>query len=220
MHSTTWCTAVATAVSLLAAGAAMGQQQKQNAEASVSKNGIPYVPDDKLGPPDLIAAIKSRRPHGKLLNLDRMLLHSPNFTQGWNTMFAAIRNKLSLPGKLREIAIMSIAVYNKADYEWIQHEPEFLKAGGTQQQLQALKSNIDAAEKDGKLFDETERATLTLTREMTKNVAVSDATIQRIRGLLKNDQYLIELIGTIAGYNMVSRFLLATGVEMEQTGND
>ncbi len=181
----------------------------------VSNNGIPYVPHDDVGPPDLLAAIKSRRPNGRLLDLDRMLLHSPNFTQGWNTMFAAIRNKLSLPGKLRELAIMSIGVYNNAGYEWFQHEPEFLEAGGTQQQLQALKSNIDAAEKDAKLFDETERATLTLTREMTKNVAVPEATIQRIRGLLENDQHLIELIGTIAGYNMVSRFVVATGLENE-----
>jgi alkylhydroperoxidase family enzyme len=203
MQATTWC---------MAAGAAGAQQSSQ---PTVSKTGIPYPPDDQLGPPDLLAAIKSRRTGGKLLNLDRMLLQSPNFTQGWNTMFGAIRNKLSLPGKLRELTIMAIGVYNNAGYERFQHEPEFLKAGGTREQLQQLKSNIDAAEKDAKLFDETERATLTLTREMTKNVAVPDATIQRIRGLLKNDQHLIEMIGTIAGYNMVSRFAVATGLQNE-----
>jgi alkylhydroperoxidase family enzyme len=212
MQAMTWCMAAAMAMSVLAAGAARAQQASQ---ATVSKTGIPYPSESQLGPPDLIAAIKSRRTGGKLLNLDRMLLHSPNFTQGWNTMFGAIRNKLSLPGKLRELAIMSIGVYNNAGYEWFQHEPEFLKAGGTREQLQELKTNIDAAEKDAKLFDETERATLTLTREMTKNVAVPEATIQRIRKVLNNDQHLVELIGTIAGYNMVSRFVVATGLENE-----
>jgi alkylhydroperoxidase family enzyme len=215
MQATTWCMAAVVAMSVLAAGAARAQQPAPKTEPSASKTGIPYPSDDQLGPPDLIAAIKSRRTGGKLLNLDRMLLHSPNFTQGWNTMFGAIRNKLSLPGKLRELAIMSIGVYNDAGYEWFQHEPEFLKAGGTREQLQAMRSNIDAAERDAKLFDETERATLALTREMTKNVAVPQATIQRIRGLLKNDQHLVELIGTIAGYNMVSRFVVATGLENE-----
>src|SRR5205814_944382 len=102
---------------------------------TVSKTGIPYIDEAKAGPPDLLEAIKSRRPGGKLLNLDRMLLHSPNFTKGWNTMFAAIRGQLALPGKLREIPIMAIAVLNKAEYEWAQHEPEFLKAGGTKDQL-------------------------------------------------------------------------------------
>jgi len=37
-----------------------------------------------------------------------------------------------------------------------------------------------------------------------------------VRSLLP-DQQVIELVGTIAGYNMVSRFLLATGVEIEST---
>ena len=177
---------------------------------TVSKTGIPYIDEAKAGPPDLLEAIKSRRPGGKLLNLDRMLLHSPNFTKGWNTMFAAIRGQLALPGKLRELPIMAIAVINKADYEWAQHEPEFLKAGGTKEQLAALKT----LKADPKLFDQAELAALQLTMEMTRDVQVKQATIDKVRSVLP-DQQVIELVGTIAGYNMVSRFLLATGVEIE-----
>jgi alkylhydroperoxidase family enzyme len=180
--------------------------------AKVSKMGIPYVDDDKAGPADLVAAIRSRRPGGKLLNLDRMLLHSPNFAKGWNTMFAAIRGQLALPGKLRELPIMAIAVLNKADYEWVQHEPEFLKAGGTREQLAALKE----MKADPKLFDAAELAALQLTTEMTRDVQPKQATVEKLRALLPDPQ-VIELIGTIAGYNMVSRFLLATGVEIEST---
>jgi alkylhydroperoxidase family enzyme len=180
-------------------------------QARVSKMGIPYLTDDdKAGPPDLIAAIRSRRPGGKLLNLDRMLLHSPNFAKGWNTMFAAIRGQLALPGNLRELPIMAIAVLNKADYEWAQHEPEFLKAGGTREQLAALKE----MRADPKLFDAKELAALQLTTEMTRDVQPKQATVEKLRSLLP-DQQVVELIGTIAGYNMVSRFLLATGVEIE-----
>jgi alkylhydroperoxidase family enzyme len=62
--------------------------------------------------------------------------------------------------------------------------------------------------------DESERATLALTLEMTRSIKVSDATLKRVRGLLPLDQ-VVELIGTIAGYNMASRFLVATGVELE-----
>ena len=162
---------------------------------NVSKTGIPYVADDdKAGPPDLLAAIRARRPGGKLLNLDRMLLQSPSFAKGWNGMFGAIRGQLALPGKLRELPIMAIAVMNKAEYEWAQHEPEFLKAGGTKEQLAALQ----------------------LTTEMTRDVQVKQATLDKVRSLLP-DQQVVELIGTIAGYNMVSRFLIATGVEIEPT---
>jgi len=181
----------------------------------VSKSGIAYLSDDQVGPPDLVAAIKSRRSGGKLLNLDRVLLQSPNFTKGWNGMFGAIRNQLSLPGKLRELAIMQIGVLNKSEYEWGQHEGEFLKAGGTRQQLDALQAGAAESGGDPKLFDESERATLQLTREMTRKIEVSPATMKHVRSLLPDAQ-VVELVGTIAGYNMVSRFVVATGVEMEE----
>ena len=179
---------------------------------TVSQMGIPYVTDDKAGPPDLIEALRARRPGHQLWYLDRMLLNSPSFAKGWNTMFGAIRGQLSLPGKLREIPIMAIAVMNKADYEWAAHEPEFLKAGGTKEQLAALQK----LQGDPKLFDETERAALQLAIEMTREVKPKQATIDQLRKLLPDSQ-LVELIGTIAGYNMVSRFLLATGVDLEAT---
>ncbi len=193
---------------------ALGEEVTKRESKTVSKSGIPYRPDnDQAGPPDLVVLIRSRR-GGKLLNLDRMLLHSPNFAKGWNAMFAAIRNQLSLKPNLRELAIMTIGALNKADYEWVQHEGEFLSAGGTREQLVALK-DPKTAERNDKLFSEVQRATLALTREMTRDIVVSDATMKRIRGLL-SDQELVELIGTISGYNMVSRFLIATGIDQEK----
>ncbi|HET9622974.1 MAG TPA: carboxymuconolactone decarboxylase family protein [Kofleriaceae bacterium] len=183
--------------------------------ADAAKSGIAYKPDgDQAGPKELVDAIRARRAGGKLLNLDRMLLNSPPFARGWNTMFAAIRKELALPGKLREICIMAIGTLNHADYEWAQHEKELLAAGGTPDQLAALR-NVAAAIKNTKLFDDTERAALALADEMTRNVRVSDATMKRIRKALPDDQ-VVELIGTIAGYNMVSRFVVATGVELEK----
>lgn len=202
------------AIAAVCAAPALADQAAPSTPRTVSRSGIPYkVDNDQLGPKDLVEAIRSRRPNGKLLNLDRILLHSPSFAKGWNGLFAAIRGQLALPGKLREIAIMAIGALNHADYEWAQHEKEFLKAGGTDAQLAALK-NVAAAVKNDKLFDESERATLALTDEMTRSIKVSDATMKRIRKALPDDQ-VVELIGTIAGYNMASRFLVATGVELE-----
>src|SRR5256885_2355776 len=201
--------------SALAAEAQSPAAQPKSAAKTVSTTGIPYLPDnDQAGPPELLQAIRARRPNGKLLNLDRMLLHSPEYATAWNTMFGTIRNKLSLDGRLRETAIMAIGVLNKADYEWIQHEPEYVKTGGSKEQLAALKRDIAGAENDAKLFTEPERAVLALTREMTRNIEVSPATLKRVRTVL-DDKQLIELIGTISGYNMVSRFAVATGLEVE-----
>jgi alkylhydroperoxidase family enzyme len=196
------------------AAPALADQATTTSPKTVSRMGIPYKPDDdQIGPKELVDAIRSRRPGGKLLNLDRILLHSAAYAKGWNGLFAAIRGQLALPPKLRETAIMAVGALNQADYEWVQHESEYLKAGGTQAQLAALK-NVAAAAKNDNLFDEAERATLVLTEEMTRSIKVSDATMKRIRKQLPLDQ-VIELIGTIAGYNMASRFLVATGVELE-----
>ena len=63
---------------------------------------------------DLVATIRSRRSSGKLLNLDRMLLHSPPFARGWNSMFAAIRNQLQVPRHINELAICAVARLNNA----------------------------------------------------------------------------------------------------------
>jgi alkylhydroperoxidase family enzyme len=206
--------AVVLATVVLCASPAVADPPVSLTPKAVSRSGIPYKPDgDDAGPKELVDAIRARRAGGKLLNLDRMLLNSPAFAKGWNTMFGAIRGQLALPGKLREIAIMAIGALNQAEYEWAQHEKEFYAAGGTKDQLAAIK-NVSAAANNDKLFTEGERATLALTDEMTRKIKVSDATMKRIRKALPDDQ-VVELIGTIAGYNMVSRFAVATGLDLE-----
>ena len=171
---------------------------------------IPYRNEDDPQIGDLVDSIKARR-KGNLINLDRMLLHSPPFAQGWNALLGAVRRSLEIPPRVRELAICAVARLNKAGYEWYQHAPEFLDAGGPQAQLDAL-DDVDAAARDARLFDEAERAALQLTLEMTRGVEVSDATLERARKAF-GDRQLTELVGTIATYNMVSRFLVALGVD-------
>lgn len=174
---------------------------------------IPTVPEAELGPLEIVAAVRQRR-GGSLLNLDRMLLNSPAYAIGWNAFLGAVRNHLALDARLRELAICAVAVLNGADYELDQHAPEFLQAGGTQAQLTALQ-DIFSARYDADLFDEAERATLTLTREMTLHVTVSDACFERVRLALPDPQQQVELVGVVAAYNMVSRFLVALQVAPE-----
>jgi alkylhydroperoxidase family enzyme len=174
---------------------------------------IPHVPDAQLGPVDVVEAIRKRR-GGTLLNLDRMLLNSPAFAVGWNGFLGAVRNALSLDAKLRELAICAVAVLNHADYELLQHAPEWLAAGATPAQLERLQ-DYDAALHDAALFSEAERAVLQLTREMTRNVQVSNACFARAQQALASMQALVELVGVIAAYNMVSRFLEALQVAPE-----
>lgn len=174
---------------------------------------IPYVPIDLAEPADVVAAIRKRR-GGSLSHLDRLLLHSPNLAQGWNTYLGAVRQHLSLSPKLREIIMCAVAVLNKAEYEFHHHAPELFKAGGTQAQADALR-NVAEAARDTQLFDETERAVIQLTYEMTRNVEVSPVTLEKVQMLLNDDQAVVEAVATVAAYNMVSRVIVACDVRPE-----
>ena len=67
---------------------------------------------------------------------------------------------------------------------------------------------------DASLFDELENATIALSAQMTKDVKVDDATFDTLRMHL-GEAATVELVGVIAAYNMVSRFLVALGIEPE-----
>ena len=51
---------------------------------------LPLLRDDQVGPPEVVAAIRQRR-GGQLLELDRLLLHSPAFAAGWNDFLGKVR---------------------------------------------------------------------------------------------------------------------------------
>jgi alkylhydroperoxidase family enzyme len=205
--------------------AADAQQQKTDKAASPSTDTrffrkevsnmprIPYKPYDNAGPEELVAPIRARR-GGTLLNLDRMLLHSPAYAIGWNGFLRTVRTELSLPPKLRELTVCGVAVLNGAEYGFHHHAPEFMKAGGTEAQVRALRG-FEAAANNTALFDAAERAVMQLTFEMTRNVQVRDTAFAAVKAALPDEQQVVELVSVIATYNMVTRFLVALGVEPE-----
>jgi alkylhydroperoxidase family enzyme len=67
---------------------------------------------------------------------------------------------------------------------------------------------------DPSLFDELGNATIGLAFQMTTMIHVEDATFETLLAHLGRSQ-VVELVGVIATYNMVSRFLVALGVEPE-----
>jgi len=173
---------------------------------------IPYQPLDLAEPQALVNAIRARR-GGTLLNLDRILLYSPPLAEGWNGFLGNVRTRLTLSPMLRELAICVVAKLNGADYEFHHHAPLFLKAGGTQAQLDALSELGDGTLSSA--LDAASAAVVQFTLESTRNVKISDRTFEQARNALSDDRQLVELVGVIASYNMVSRVLVAFDVQPE-----
>jgi alkylhydroperoxidase family enzyme len=173
---------------------------------------IEYQPIDLAEPAELVAAIRQRR-GGQLLNLDRMLLHSPAVANGWNQHLGAIRGGLSLDPKLREIGMCGVAVLNGAEYEFIHHAPPFRDAGGTEEQIEALRL-LGQSSFPKALFTSLEQDAAKLTVQMTRSIKVDAELMRRLQAALGNTG-VVELVSVIATYNMVSRFLIALDVTPE-----
>ncbi|MDB5857335.1 MAG: hypothetical protein JWQ76_1024 [Ramlibacter sp.] len=146
---------------------------------------------------------------GSVLHLYQMLLHSPPVAEGWLGYLTAIRQKCSLSPALRELVIMRVAVINGAPYEAEQHAPIALKEGVTQGQLDELTGWETSAQ-----YTPQQRAVLELADGMTKNVQVPKAAVAALREFL-GDRELVELVATVAAYNMVSRFLEALDIHSD-----
>lgn len=173
---------------------------------------LPLLNDAQVGPPDLVAAIRQRR-GGELIDLDRLLLHSPAFALGWNEFMGRVRTALGVPPLLKELAMCGVAALNGADFEMHHHAPLYLAAGATEAQLAALhRLGADPGVAADPVFDATQQAVLALVVEMTRQVQVQDTTYARARAALGSDQAMFEIIGVTAAYNMVSRILVAANL--------
>jgi len=172
-----------------------------------------YLPAAASEPAELVAAMRRRR-GGELLNLDRMLLHAPGYAAGWNALITRLRTDIVLPERLAELGICAVAVLTGAEYEWHHHGPRLLAAGAGEAQLAALRAGPERWT-DESVFDAGERALLALARAMTEHLHVPDSVFSDARQALGGERELVEAVGVIATYNMVSRFLLALGVEPE-----
>ena len=165
----------------------------------------PVVPGSRSELAEMERQILKER--GRISTLYAVLLNSAPLTQGWEAMLTAIRNRASLPARLRELIILRIAMLNGAPYEFDAHVPHALKAGVPEQAVSALRqSNLSG------LLTELDRLVLELTDAMTRDIEVPDALFDRVRAHF-DDTQLVELVATVAAYNMVSRFLVALRIE-------
>jgi len=168
---------------------------------------IPYAELDSEQARPLVERNVEER--GSVLHLYQMLLHSPPIAEGWLNYLTAVRQKASLPGAIRELVIVRVAQLNGAQYEADQHIPIALKEGVSQAQIDEL-GNWQASSR----FSEAEKRVLALTDEMTRNVRVDKSLMESLARDF-NRQELVELVATVAAYNMVSRFLEAFGIHSD-----
>jgi 4-carboxymuconolactone decarboxylase len=158
---------------------------------------------------ELIAKIRGAR-GGRLINIYRLMLHSPALARTWFDLNQAVRYGTEIDGQCRELAVIRVAILNNVEYVIRAHGPAYaLKEGLTPAQVGAL-----ADWSPSNLFSEQQRALLAFTDAMTRDIEVPDAIFAEVRQYFSERQ-TVELTMLISAYNMLTRFLKAMKVDPE-----
>jgi len=169
---------------------------------------IPYPDVSRYEREPLAQRIKHER-GGQLLNLYKMLLHSPPVAEGWLAFMSAVRQKTALRGRHRELAILRVAVRNDAAYEFDAHVPFAIQEGIAEPAIEALRA--------GRIPEGLGRADLAVIAyadSMTSEIRVPDEILAQFREHFA-EREVVELTATVAAYNCVSRFLEALRIDPE-----
>ncbi len=173
---------------------------------------LDYPDLDTAGPEAQATAerIKQER-GGRLLNLFKMQPYNPAIASAWLDLGTAVRFKSELDAPTRELAICLVSRINDAEYEWRAHRRLAMTEGFSQGVLDAL---LDW--RTSEAFDQRQRAVLALAEELTRSTRIADETFAAVKAALPPRQVL-ELVTTVAYYNMVSRFLVGLEIDLEAT---
>jgi len=165
---------------------------------------VPYLDQADLAPEhkDLLD-----RP----INLFRALVHSPDGARGWSTVGRYIRFGSKLDPRLREMAILQVGYLTRSPYEYSHHVKIGHDFGVSNDDIRAI-----AAETAGRAgnLDPLAATVLKGAREMTTDLAMSDATFAALREALGIER-LTDLILTVAFYNAVVRVLATLEIDVE-----
>jgi 4-carboxymuconolactone decarboxylase len=158
---------------------------------------------------ELIGKVRAGR-RGALINVYKLLLHTPDLAECWLNLVSAARYKTALDGRLREIAIIRVAYLNRVAYVVKQHVPQLSVPEG----LSVVESEALADWQNSDVFDARERAALAYTDAMSRDIQVPDAVFDALRPHF-NERQIVELTVLIGTYNMHTRVFQALAIDPE-----
>ena len=165
---------------------------------------LPYLDRDKLKPEhqDLLA---------RNINLLRVLTHSPNAARAFHGIGHFIRHVSRFDPRLRELAILQVGYLTRSPYEYSHHVKIGHDFGVSDDDIRAM---IAETEGRASALEPLAKTVLKAAREMTTELAISDATFAALRASLDNER-LTDLVLTIAFYCAVVRVLATLQIDVE-----
>ena len=151
---------------------------------------------------------------GELLNIYKVLLHSPVIAEAWLDFANTVRWKTSTDGGLRELIILRVGLLNRSDYVVRQHRPRYgLAEGLTIEQMEAVGDWQNSA-----LFTAPQRAALAYADAMTREVQVPSVVFDELRQHF-DERAVVDLTMLVGSYNALTRVLSALEVDLQPVPN-
>jgi 4-carboxymuconolactone decarboxylase len=167
--------------------------------------------DDNTHPElsDLIERIRGAR-RGRLINVYKLLLHSPALAESWFQHNNAVRWKTTLDGRLREMVIIRIGYVLRVPYIVRQHVPNLaVPEGLTLEDCDDLR-DWEASSR----FGTRDRAVLAFADAMTRDIRVPNVTFENLKPFF-DERQIVELAILIGTYNMHARVMCALHIDPE-----
>jgi AhpD family alkylhydroperoxidase len=165
---------------------------------------IPLPSDDELDPERLEMLAKLPP-----LNVFRMMAGAPRAARPFMALGRAVLST-ALDVRRREVAVLRVAHATGAPYEWTQHEQLARNAGVSKEEIRAIGGEDPVTSLDAEL-----NLICRVADEVSRDVRLSDEALEQIVARY-GPREAAELILLVSYYNMVSRFLESTRVEIEQ----
>lgn len=166
----------------------------------------PITPGTRPELATLEEEIRAQR-YGEIPVLYQVLLNSAPVASGWEKLLTAVRKLGIVPSDLREMIILRVAVLNGASFEFEAHLPHARTAGVGEDKLEAL-ARVPMPQNP---FNELENLVLQVTDHMTRDVKVPSDLMDQLMSNF-GEREALEIVVTIAAYNMVSRLLVALDI--------
>jgi AhpD family alkylhydroperoxidase len=143
------------------------------------------------------------------LNIFRMVAGAPRAMRPFLQLGSAVLST-ALDARRREIAVLRVAFATGARYEWAQHEQLARTAGVTRAEI-----DVVATERSVRSLDDECNLICRVADEVSREVRLSDEALEAIIESY-GPREAAELILLVSYYNMVSRFLESTRVQLEE----
>ncbi len=164
---------------------------------------IPLPTDEELAPEhrELLAKLPP-------LNVLRMMAGAPRAVRPFMELGGAVLST-ALDPQRREIAVLRVAHVTRAPYEWAQHEQLARNVGVSEAEIEAIRGENPVVS-----LNEERNLICRVADEISRDVRLSDVALEQIIERY-GPREAAELILLVSYYNMVSRFLESTRVEIE-----